>query len=105
MAAGFGVRTQDYPARYVEDKVQCLVERTEARDLVDLRATLTLRPELEGFIRQVVADQDALLLSERLLAWDDGGIRQDLASYEDVDPLHAFAMRDLLLSWLKEAYR
>ena len=91
--------------RYVEDKVQCLVERAEARDLVDLRATLTLRPELEGFIRQVVAGQDALLLSERLLAWDDGGIRRDLASYEDVDPRHAAAMRDLLLSWLKDAHR
>ena len=89
--------------RYVEDKVQCLVERAEARDLVDLHATLTLRPEFEGFIRKVVADQDALLLSERLLSWDDDGIRRDLASYEDVDPLDASAMRDLLLSWLKEA--
>ena len=91
--------------RYVEDKVQCLVERAEARDLVDLRATLTLRPEFAGFIRQVVAHQDALLLSERLLSWDDKGIRRDLASYEDVDPLDACAMRDLLLSWLKEANR
>ena len=89
--------------RYVEDKVQCLVERAEARDLVDLHATLTLRPEFEGFIRKVVADQDALLLSERLLSWDDDGIRRDLASYEDVDPLDASAMRNLLLSWLKEA--
>lgn len=88
--------------RYVQDKVQCIVERAEARDLVDLRATLTLRPELEGFIRNAVADQDALLLSERLLSWDDEGIRRDLASYEDVDPRDASAMRDLLLSWLKE---
>ena len=89
--------------RYVQDKVQCIVERAEARDLVDLRATLTLRPELEGFIRNAVADQDALLLSERLLSWDDEGIRRDLAAYEDVDPRDASAMRDLLLSWLKEA--
>jgi hypothetical protein len=89
--------------RYVEDKVQCIVERAEARDLVDLRATLTLRPELEGFIRQAVGDQDALLLSERLLSWDDAAIRRDLASYEDVEPLDASGMRDLLLRWLKEA--
>ena len=89
--------------RYVEDKVQCIVEPAEARDLVDLRATLTLRPELEGFIRQAVGDQDALLLSERLLSWDDAAIRRDLASYEDVKPLDASGMRDLLLRWLKEA--
>ena len=88
--------------RYVQDKVQCIVERAEARDLVDLRATLRLRPELEGFIRNAVAHQDALLLSERLLSWDDEGIRRDLAAYEDVDPRDASAMKDLLLSWLKE---
>lgn len=91
--------------RYVQDKVQCIVERAEARDLVDLRATLTLRPELEAFMRNAVARQDALLLTERLLTWDDAGIRRDLASYEDVDPLDACHMRDLLLSWLKEASR
>ena len=88
--------------RYVEDKVQCIVERAEARDLIDLHATLRLRPELEGFIRRAVGDQDALLLSERLLAWDDAAIRQDLASYDDVEPRDASSMRDLLLSWLKE---
>ena len=56
-------------------------------------------------MRSAVARQDALLLTERLLTWDDEGIRGDLASYEDVDPSDACHMRDLLLSWLKEANR
>ena len=90
--------------RYVEDKIQCIVERAEARDLIDVRATLRLRPDLEAFIRQVVGNQDLLLLAERLLAWDDADIERDLAAYEDVEPLDASEMRDLLLSWLKEAH-
>ena len=87
--------------RYLEDKVQCLVERAEARDLIDLRAALIAKPELEGFLRRAVAAQDALLLGERLLSWTDDGIRDDLVAYEDVDPGDAVAMRDLLLGWLR----
>ena len=90
--------------RYVEDKIQCIVDRAEARNLIDVRATLRLRPDLEAFIRQVVGNQDPLLLAERLLAWDDADIERDLAAYEDVEPLDASEMRDLLLSWLKEAH-
>ena len=32
--------------RYLEDKVQCLVDRTEARDLVDIAAVLASRPAI-----------------------------------------------------------
>ena len=52
----------------------------------------------------MVGNQDPLLLAERLLAWDDADIERDLAAYEDVEPLDASEMRDLLLSWLKEAH-
>ena len=81
-------------------------ERAEARDLRrNLHATLTLRPE---FVRASFGrwsqTSDALLLSERLhVTGMTTASGEHLASYEDVDPLDASAMRDLLLSWLKEA--
>ena len=91
--------------RYLADKVQCVVERAEARDLVDLWAALAHQPAIERALKAVVARQDALLLSERLLAWDAASVSADLAAYDDVDPADALRMRDLLLAWLKGTAR
>lgn len=89
-------------SRYLADKIQCVAERAEARDLVDIRAVLRHQPAMEQQARRVLAEQDALLLTERLLAWSDEEIRQDLEAYEDVDPRDAQKARDLLLEWVKD---
>lgn len=89
-------------SRYLEDKIQCIAERSEARDLVDLMAVLKFAPALEAVARQVLSNQDALLVSERLTGWTDDDIEADLASYHDVDSYAAKQGRDLLLAWLKE---
>ncbi len=87
--------------RYLEDKVQCLAERAEARDLVDVRAILTRRPDLLPLAKRLVALQDAVLLTQRLLKWTDEAVKKDLAAYPDVDPQSAVAARDQLLAWIK----
>lgn len=87
--------------RYLADKVQCVLERIEARDLVDLRAVLRARPRLGYAFQKAVAAQDALLLAERLLAWSDDALRDDLLAYPGVDPADAISMRDELLRLLK----
>jgi len=87
--------------RFLADKIQCIAERSEARDLVDFTALLRHDPGLKGLAREIFANQDALILSERLLLWSDAAIRDDLAVYEDVNPEEALEARDLLLSWLK----
>ncbi len=87
--------------RYLADKVQCVLERIEARDLVDLRAALRARPRLRYAFQKAVAEQDALLLAERLLAWTDDAIREDLLAYPDVGPADAISMRDELLRSLR----
>lgn len=91
--------------RYLADKVQCVLERIEARDLIDIAAVMRLRPELGGALRRAVAAQDALLLAERLLGWTDDAVRNDLRAYPDVDPGDALAMRDRLLELVKETAR
>jgi hypothetical protein len=88
--------------RYLADKVQCIVERIEARDLVDISAVVRKRP-LGRVLRRAVAAQDSLLMAERLLGWTDGAIRDDLRAYRDVDPAVAVAMRDELLALLRTA--
>lgn len=87
--------------RYLADKVQCVLERIEARDLVDIRAVLHARPGLRYAFQKAVAEQDALLLAERLLGWTDEAIREDLLAYPGVDPADAISMRDELLRLLK----
>jgi hypothetical protein len=87
--------------RYLADKVQCVLERIEARDLVDIRAVLRSRPRLRYSFQKAVAAQDALLLAERLLGWTDEAIREDLLAYPGVDPVEATSMRDELLDLLK----
>ncbi len=89
-------------ARYLADKVQCLVERAEARDLVDVAAVLKSRPDLVPRARRFVAEQDAMLLVERLTAWNDLSIEADLQAYPEVDPALASRTRDMLLEWLRE---
>lgn len=88
--------------RYLADKVQCVAERAEARDLFDIGAALQAHPELEPFVRAILRRQDAILLAERLLSWTDADIEQDLAAYADVPPEAAITVRDRLLGWLAE---
>jgi hypothetical protein len=89
-------------ARYIADKIQCVAERAEARDLADISAVLRIHPETHTFIRKTIQAQDALLMAERLLGWTDEQIAEDLAAYEDVNPDDAIQARNLLLSWLKD---
>jgi hypothetical protein len=88
--------------RYLEDKIQCVAERVEARDMVDIAAVLRQHPELEPDARRALAAQDALLITERLQAWSNKAIAADLDAYPDVDPEDANHTRDQLLKWLKE---
>lgn len=87
--------------RFLADKIQCIVERSESRDLVDFLAIILHDPGLTAPARELVARQDALILSERLLLWTDSAIRHDLAIYKDVNPEQAVEARELLLSWIK----
>src|SRR5207237_5018964 len=87
--------------RYLADKVQCVLERIEARDLIDIAAVMRLRPALGGVLRRALAAQDALLLTERLLGWTDEAIKNDLRAYPDVDPGDARAIRDRLLELVR----
>lgn len=87
--------------RYLEDKIQCVVERVEARDLIDIAAVLEQQPKLEPAARQALAAQDALLVAERLQAWTDAALATDLEGYPGLDPARAGEIRDRLLLWLK----
>jgi hypothetical protein len=89
--------------RFLADKIQCIAERSEARDLVDVAAVLRRHPQLSAEAKQILESQDALILAERLSAWSESSIREDLAPYRDVDPGDALRARDLLLDWLWEA--
>lgn len=70
--------------RYLADKIQCVAERAEARDLFDILAVSKKYPEMVGTAKTLLAEQDALLLAERLLAWSDEAIEEDLSAYGDV---------------------
>lgn len=87
-------------AKYLRDKLTCLVERAEARDLVDVMYTIEHRPSLEGLAQRALATLDELLLAERLLSWTDQLLEADLKAYPGVDPGRARQARDVLLSWL-----
>ena len=88
--------------KLLADKIQCVAERSEARDLVDIMAVIRHRPEMTASAKRLLAEQDMLLLTERLLAWTDKRIEEDLAAYGDVDPADAREARDFLLQWAKE---
>jgi len=89
--------------RYLADKIQCVAERAEARDLADIRALLHQRPDMQHEARELLAAQDAALAAERLMAWTDDEIEKDLKAYVDVDPADAREIRDMLLKWLKSS--
>jgi len=87
--------------KYLENKIQCVAERTEARDLADIWAVLDKFPEMRKAAFGYLLQQDALLIAERLLLWSDESVRDDLSAYPDVNPEHAVRIRDLLLRWLE----
>lgn len=87
--------------RYLADKIQCIAERAEARDLVDILAVLETHPSMQEMAHRLLAAQDAVLLVERLLGWSDSEIEKDLAAYDDVLADDARKARDLLLKWIK----
>jgi hypothetical protein len=88
-------------SRYLADKVQCIAERTEARDLVDVLAVVRKHPAMAREVRRLLREQDAILLAERLMAWSDAAIEKDLLAYDDVSADSAKQARDLLLKWIK----
>ena len=88
-------------SRYLADKVQCVAERTEARDLVDILFVLRKNPTMEVLARRLLSEQDAVLLVERLLGWTDAAIQEDLLAYDDVSAVDALEARDLLLKWIR----
>ena len=88
--------------RFLADKIQCVAERSEARDLVDIAAVLRHRPDLTREAKKSLRSQDALILAERLAGWSEPAVRDDLAVYPDTDPRDALQARDLLLDWLRE---
>lgn len=91
--------------RYAVDKVQCIAERAEARDLVDLGAVLRAKPELEGAVRAALREQDAALIAERLLGWTTEALEADLAGYPGLSVEEAEAIRDRMLEWLRDPER
>ncbi|MFA5044113.1 MAG: nucleotidyl transferase AbiEii/AbiGii toxin family protein [Kiritimatiellia bacterium] len=90
-------------SKYLADKIQCVVERAEARDLVDIFALLKKHPDMEEKAKALLAEQDAVTLAERLLAWTDNALEKDLAAYADVRFADAAIARDRLLAWVKAA--
>lgn len=88
--------------RYLADKIQCVVERAEARDLVDIHAVLRNDSALIPLAKQLLAEQDATIAAERLLEWTDDRIAADLKAYTDAPVPDAIQTRDRLLTWLKE---
>ncbi len=87
--------------RYLADKIQCVAERMEARDLVDIQAVLSHMPVLQDLARRILREQDALILAERLLSWTDKALADDLVAYPDVNPVDARKARDWLSRELK----
>ena len=88
-------------SRYLADKIQCVAERAEARDLVDILVVLRTHPSMNALARGLLAAQDAVLLVERLLGWSDAELEKDLEAYDDVSVGDAREARDLLLRWIK----
>ncbi len=80
--------------RYLDDKVQCLIDRTEARDLVDIHAALAAQPRLRSALRAALRAQDGILLLQRMEAWTPASLKADLAAYRDIDPSVALSMRN-----------
>jgi len=88
-------------SRYLADKIQCIAERAEARDLVDILVVLKKNPAMHAMAHHFLAEQDAVLIVERLLGWSDSELANDLEAYDDVFVNDAMEARDLLLKWIK----
>ena len=88
--------------KYLADKIQCIEERTEARDLLDITAVLQRDERFEELVKKLLAEQDVLIMTEKLLAWSNDAIYKDLTAYKNVDPEEAVHMRDVLLNWVRE---
>ncbi len=88
-------------SRYLADKIQCIAERTEARDLVDIHVVLRENPSMDVLARRLLAAQDAVILVERLLGWTDAELEKDLEAYDDASAADAREARDRLLNWIK----
>jgi hypothetical protein len=89
-------------AKYLRDKLTCLVERAEARDLLDVMAVLDQRPAMLGEVRRFLVTLDEILLTERLLNWSESAIAIDLKAYPNSRPEDAIRARDLLLGLLEK---
>jgi hypothetical protein len=92
-------------SRYLADKIQCISERVEARDFVDISAVIKKYPDMKERLIDLLAAQDALLMTERLLSWTDKAIEEDLKSYIDVKVSDALETRKLLLELLRQLVR
>ena len=89
--------------KYLHDKVQYLVERNEAQDLADIGAILKKFPAMQNQTQIFVLKQDTLLLTERLLNWQEEDLRTELAIYGPDLLEQALDAKIPLLSWIKEA--
>ncbi|MHB2020287.1 MAG: nucleotidyl transferase AbiEii/AbiGii toxin family protein [Candidatus Xenobia bacterium] len=87
--------------RYVADKIQCVADRAEARDLIDIHAVLQQHRNLEPWVRKLLAQQDAVLLVQRLQKWTDDAVVRDLKAYPGVSVAGAIEIRDRLLRWVR----
>lgn len=88
-------------SRYLADKIQCVAERAEARDLIDISAVLKKYPDMKKEVYTLLLKQDILLLTERLLTWTDEVMEADLEAYTGIDVRDAIEARELLLSFIK----
>ena len=88
--------------RYLCDKMQCVAERSEARDLIDIMAALKRFPQIEPQLRKDLQNQDLILLTERLMLWTEEALQEDLEAYEHVELVDAKNCIDLLLQWIRE---
>lgn len=89
--------------RYLINKVQCVAERLEARDLYDIEAALRHDPSRVKTVRLALQEQDLLFMLERLQGWSAGSLAADLRRmYPDIDPSLATEARERLMGWIVE---
>lgn len=88
-------------SRYLADKIQCVAERAEARDLIDISAVIKSYPDMKKEVCAFLLKQDVLLLTERLITWTDKALEADLKAYTGIDVKDAIEAREELLSLIK----
>ena len=92
-------------ARYMADKIQCVAERVEARDLIDISAVIKKYPDMKKEVCTLLLQQDVLLLTERLITCTDEALESDLKAYTDINVRDAIEAREVLLSLIKHLER